>query len=144
MFGFIKTGLMFLGGITAIKPVLRNVLTAAGLGPSYPPLRPPFSEKMVLEQVVIFDSHEDAESALKTMKEIIDKFGSVSVGDIYDIVGQTPPRYLYDRYGWTTLKGTKIIPYQGGYKIELSRLVRLGDSVTKKLAKFCKSRGGSK
>lgn len=56
---------------------------------------------------VEFDSKEDAEKVLNAMIEIIPRYGSVLMSDLYDLVG-LPTTYRDTRFGWDLLVNVKV------------------------------------
>jgi hypothetical protein len=69
---------------------------------------------------LVFDSRGDAEVVLTQMDEMLDRYKVVSVLDMYDAAGVTPP-YTADKYGWTDLHDAKIVPVRNGYVIKLPK-----------------------
>lgn len=55
-----------------------------------------------------FERRGDAEAVLDQMEEMLDRYGVVSVGDMYDAAGVTAP-YTANKYGWTNLRSAEII-----------------------------------
>lgn len=61
---------------------------------------------------IVFDTYNDAQKTLSVMREIVDNYGQVSIGDFYDIVGIDCKPYLYHRMGWKNLSDAKIIYFE--------------------------------
>ena len=74
---------------------------------------------------ILFDSRETAENVLEVSKEIINKYGFVTVADMYDISGLDAP-YTGQKYGWVDLKEAKIIRVRQGYKLVLPEIIPIG------------------
>lgn len=72
-----------------------------------------------------YASRGDAEMVLERMRDMIDRYGAVSVNDLYDMVDKTAP-FTAARYGWTSLRGAEITRGRDGYNIELPRAIPLG------------------
>ena len=72
-----------------------------------------------------FDSRETAEGVLKSLTEIINVYGFVTVADIYDLVGLNAT-YTEQKYGWVDLKEAKIIRARSGYKLLLPEIIPIG------------------
>ena len=72
-----------------------------------------------------FDSRETAEGVLKSLTEIINVYGFVTVVDMYDLVGLDAP-YTGQKYGWLDLKEAKIIRVRQGYKLVLPEIIPIG------------------
>lgn len=68
----------------------------------------------------IFATRADAEAILENMLESIDKFGLVTVMDVYDMLGENT-NFTDDRYGWTDLRRAEIRPYRGDFLLDLPR-----------------------
>ena len=74
---------------------------------------------------ILFDSRETAENVLEASKEIINKYGFVTIADMYDISGLDAP-YTGQKYGWVDLKEAKIIRVRQGYKLVLPEIIPIG------------------
>lgn len=67
---------------------------------------------------VIVESRGEAELVLDRMDEIIDNYDSVSITDLYDLVGYDGGKYTDSKYGWTSLRGVDIARLRdGSYEI---------------------------
>ena len=66
----------------------------------------------------------DAEEVLKRMKEMINQYGSVSVGEYYDLLGIVGDFTDFD-YGWMNLNNAYVARTRDGYTIKLPRAVSL-------------------
>lgn len=70
---------------------------------------------------IIFESRGDAEMVADQMGELIDRYGYVTVADLYDMAGITAP-YTANKYGWMSVKYIEVIRARGGgYSIKLPR-----------------------
>lgn len=74
---------------------------------------------------VILDSRGEAEEVLSRMDELIDVYGTVSVADLYDLVGVTGSNYTDNKYGWTDIRSAEVIRVRDGYTIKLPRALPL-------------------
>lgn len=77
---------------------------------------------------IVFDTYNDARKTLSAMREIVDNYGQVSIGDFYDIAGIDCKPYLYHRMGWKNLSDAKIIYFEQtndvcGYTIQFPNLI---------------------
>lgn len=54
------------------------------------------------------------------MGNILDQFGSVSVGEMYTLLNITGS-YTDDKYGWEDLRGARVEAVRGGFLINLPR-----------------------
>ena len=68
----------------------------------------------------IFESRNEAETVLNTLESIIDDFDVARVSDMYSLVGKTP-NFTDNRWGWTNLSSSQILPSREGYVIRLPR-----------------------
>lgn len=50
---------------------------------------------------VILPSHRDALRVIETMKDYAERYGAVSVGDLYDMIGEEST-FADEKYGWTS------------------------------------------
>ena len=70
---------------------------------------------------IIVDNRGEAEEVLSRMDELIDQYGVVSVGDLYDLVGLTGT-YTDQKYGWTNIRTAKPERLRdGGYVLKLPK-----------------------
>lgn len=69
---------------------------------------------------IIFENRGDAEAVLERMEELVDRFGTVSVADLFDLAGMSC-QYTDNKYGWTNLNGVQVIRVRDGYQIDLPR-----------------------
>lgn len=75
---------------------------------------------------IIFDNRGDAEAVLMAMEEVIDQYGVVSVGDLYDLAEVTTSNYAVNNYGWTDLHNAGVMRVrEGGYMLKLPRALPL-------------------
>lgn len=73
-----------------------------------------------------FESRADAEVVLDALNEIIDRYGSVSVADLYDLAKVPTSNYTANNYGWTNIFGCKAERIRGGgYILKLPRPIPL-------------------
>ena len=69
---------------------------------------------------ILFNTRGDAEDVLAQMDAAIDKYGVVTVADMYDLANLTG-RYTDQRYGWTSLRSAEIVRVRDGYVIKLPK-----------------------
>ena len=70
---------------------------------------------------IIYETRAQAMDALDIMEDAIDRYGFVTVADMYDIVDQSAP-YTGNRYGWYGLRDAEITRLRGGgYIIRLPK-----------------------
>jgi len=74
---------------------------------------------------IVFDTRGDAALALDQMESAINQYSLVSVADLYDLAGITCRSYTANKYGWTDLRGAKVVRVRDGYILELPRTVQI-------------------
>lgn len=70
---------------------------------------------------IVFESRGDAESVLSRMDELIENYGVVSVGDLYDMANISTDNYTINRYGWTNIRNASVVRIRDGYVIKLPK-----------------------
>lgn len=73
---------------------------------------------------IILDNYGEADEVLTRMDELIDVYGTVSVADLYDLVGITG-NYTDNNYGWTNLRSASIVRVRDGYLLKLPKALPL-------------------
>lgn len=68
-----------------------------------------------------FESRGDAEAVLDQMADMIDRYGVVSVSDMYDMADMSAPPYTSNRYGWTNIRNADVVRVRDGYIIKLPK-----------------------
>lgn len=69
---------------------------------------------------IIFETRRDAEDVREQMEELIDRYGTVSVSDMYDMAGLTAP-YTGNKYGWINIRTAEPVRVRDGYILKLPR-----------------------
>lgn len=69
---------------------------------------------------IILDSRGEAEGVLARMDELIDLYDTVSVADLYDLVGITG-NYTDNKYGWTNLRNAEVVRVRDGYLLKMPK-----------------------
>lgn len=67
---------------------------------------------------IMFDKREQGEDIIDSMNETMNTYGSVSVSDLYDLIGMSGD-YKYNKYGWTDISSAKIIGTKHNYKLSI-------------------------
>ena len=70
---------------------------------------------------ILFDTRGDAEVVLNEMQNVIEQYGFVSVGNLYDLADVSTENYSLNKYGWTSLSSARVVPTRDGYVINLPR-----------------------
>jgi hypothetical protein len=73
---------------------------------------------------IVVDTRGEAEDVITQMEAVIDTYGSVSVGDLYDLVGISG-NYTDHKYGWTNLHNAQPVRVRDGYMISLPKAIPL-------------------
>lgn len=73
---------------------------------------------------LVFADRGDAEAVLRGLREAIGRFGTVSVGDLYDMAEVTCDYTAYN-YGWMDLQSAYVFRGSQGYTIKLPRAMPL-------------------
>ena len=74
---------------------------------------------------IILDSRGEGEAVLMQMDTVIDQYGSISIADLYDLVGIPNDNYQNNNYGWTDLRMATVKRTYDGYILKLPRAVSL-------------------
>lgn len=71
---------------------------------------------------ILFDSMSDASAVLGAMDDVLDRYGIVSVNELYEFAGVSTTNYMVNKYGWTNLSGASVVRARGGgYSIKLPK-----------------------
>ncbi len=70
---------------------------------------------------IILESRAEAEDVLMRLDELLDQYGSVSVADLYDLIGKTC-EYTDNKYGWTNLRNAEPVRVRDGYLLKLPKV----------------------
>lgn len=74
-----------------------------------------------IDTKIVFEDRINALVALSNLKDIFDRYGVVSVGDLYDEAG-IKCDYTHSRFGWKdpdAIHNAKVVKVKGGYMIDL-------------------------
>lgn len=69
---------------------------------------------------IVFPNRIDAENVRDQMDDVIARYGFVTVGDMYDMA-DLPQPYTSQKYGWTNIVNSSVIPVRDGYVIKLPK-----------------------
>jgi hypothetical protein len=71
---------------------------------------------------VILPSHRDAMRVIDTMKDMAERYGAVSVGDLYDMIGEEST-FADEKYGWTIedLEDARPRPVRSGFLLDMNK-----------------------
>lgn len=73
---------------------------------------------------IMFESRGEAEAVREQMFEVIERYGFVTVADLYDMADLTQP-YTSNRYGWTNIRNSEVVRVSGGYIIKLPKVMTI-------------------
>lgn len=69
---------------------------------------------------IIYPTRGDAEAVRDQMTDVIERYGFVTVGDMYDM-SNLPQPWTSQKYGWTSIVHSSVIPVRDGYVIKLPK-----------------------
>lgn len=69
---------------------------------------------------LVFESRGVAEAVRAQMQEVIERYGFVTVADMYDMADVTQP-YTSNKYGWINISSSEIVRIRDGYIIKLPK-----------------------
>lgn len=81
---------------------------------------PPRSRSSQDTGEIILRSRSDAEDVLEALSSLLDQYDVATVADLYELVGITGS-FTDDKWGWTDLRGTRIVREHQGYLLLLPR-----------------------
>ena len=79
------------------------------------------AKRTKIDTEIVFEHRNDALVALSNLKDIFDRYGVVSVGDLYDEAA-IKCDYTCSRFGWKdydAIHNAKVVKVKGGYMIDL-------------------------
>ena len=75
---------------------------------------------------IVLEDRGDAERVLEAMKARIAEYGSVSISELHEFIGEPIGDFATTRWGWRSLNTAGIMrTSNGGYKLDLPRAVSL-------------------
>ena len=69
---------------------------------------------------IIFESRGEAEAVRRQMMDTIERYGFVTVADMYDMSGLTAP-YTGSNYGWVNIRNAETLRVRDGFIIKLPK-----------------------
>lgn len=73
---------------------------------------------------ITVDNRGEAEAILRQIRDYLEDYGEVSVGDLYDACGITA-EYTDYKYGWANLDSAKAVRVRDGYFLDLPKIIQL-------------------
>ena len=97
-------------------------------GTKLEPLRVTASSSSIYDyDNIVFDNRGDAEVVVEAMEDIVNRFGVVSVGDLYDLADLPSPNYTVHKYGWNAnqMHTAQVVRHDNDYIIKLPRATQI-------------------
>lgn len=69
---------------------------------------------------IVFETRGEAELVREQMVDMIDRYGFVTVADMYDMADLTSP-YTSNKYGWTNIRSAEAVRVRDGYILKLPK-----------------------
>jgi len=69
---------------------------------------------------IILATRVEAEEVIDRLDDLVQRYESATVADLYELVGVTP-EYTDDKWGWTSLQGARIDRIRHGYVLDLPK-----------------------
>ena len=69
---------------------------------------------------IVIDNRGEAEGVIDGLEDLIGKYGSASVSDLYDLIGTTG-NFTDEKWGWTNLEAAGVSRVRSGYLLNLPR-----------------------
>lgn len=69
---------------------------------------------------IVFESRGEAELVREQMLDMIDRYGFVTVADMYDMADLTSP-YTSNKYGWKNIRSAEAVRVRDGYILKLPK-----------------------
>lgn len=73
---------------------------------------------------LVFENRGDADEVLSTLDDLLNRYPSVSVADLNELVGITG-RYTDNKYGWTDIRQAYIERTRDGYVLRMPKAIPL-------------------
>lgn len=71
-------------------------------------------------EVLTFETRGEAEAIRDGMDDVIERYGFVTVADMYDMAQLTAP-FTANKYGWTNIRNAEVVRSRDGYVIKLPK-----------------------
>lgn len=69
---------------------------------------------------IIIPTRIEAETVIERLDDAIDRYGSATVADLYDLLGVTK-EFTDGKYGWTDIRAARVVRVREGYLLDLPR-----------------------
>jgi hypothetical protein len=67
---------------------------------------------------IVLAERVEAEEVIDRLYEVVSRYGSASVSDLYELVG-LPSTHVDNKWGWTQLRGAGVSRVRGGFLLDL-------------------------
>ena len=67
---------------------------------------------------LVLDSRTEAEEVIERLFDLVDRYGTATVADLYDLVGLTAS-HTDNKWGWSDLRGAGVSRTRDGYLLDL-------------------------
>jgi hypothetical protein len=71
---------------------------------------------------IVLQSRQEAEAVIEQMYEIVSKYETATVSDLYDLVG-IRGTHVDHKWGWTDMRGAGVVKIRDGFLLELPDVV---------------------
>lgn len=69
---------------------------------------------------IVLETRMEAETVIERMDDLCDRYGQVTVSDLYELVGVTGD-FTDEKYGWTDMRAAGVSRVRDGYLLDLPR-----------------------
>lgn len=84
----------------------------------------PYQRSVYQYDEIVIPNRSDAEEVLDALQDLIDRYQTASVADLYDLVG-LQPNHTDNKYGWTDVRSADVIRVIDGYQLKLPKALPL-------------------
>lgn len=96
----------------------RDNLDRSGLTPGRLGAPPVSASRQSINTGIVLSTKDEADGVLEHMTDILDKYGSVTVGDLYHMVGLSAT-HVDEAWGWSDLRNAQVNQIREGYLLDL-------------------------
>ena len=107
-----------IGGVGIIGMALNNDTIRSGVAEEVARRIVDGSKRQNRYDELVFDTEVEAEKVLTEARAILDKYGSVTVADVYEMT-DVMTCYTDSIYGWTDLRKAEIVKSANGYTLRM-------------------------
>ena len=79
-----------------------------------------YQNRYVMDEIIV-DTRGEAYEIIRELEELIEQYGSASVSDLNDLIGETG-EWTDNKWGWFDLGSSKIVRVRDGYLVDLPRV----------------------